>query len=103
MVLEHAVITVANGQQDAFLAAFERGKVVLENSPGCRRARLHHGVESPERFLLLVEWDRLEDHLVGFRQSERFSEWRTIVGPYFATPPEVDHYDPVGDAATAPG
>jgi heme-degrading monooxygenase HmoA len=102
MVLERAVIKVADGRQDAFEAAFIEARAVIESSPGCRSARLHRGVENPEQFLLLVEWDRLEDHLVGFRQSEHFTEWRAIIGPFFAQPPEVDHYQPVGQVAAPP-
>jgi heme-degrading monooxygenase HmoA len=97
MVLEHAIITVAPGQEDAFESAFRQARTVIESSPGCRRAWLHRGIERPQRFLLVVEWERLEDHLVGFRQSERFTEWRSLVGPFLAVPPEVDHYAPVGD------
>jgi heme-degrading monooxygenase HmoA len=95
MVLERAVINVPAGQETAFEAAFERGKAVITASPGCRSARLHRGIESPSQYLLLVEWDRLDDHLVGFRQSPRFDDWRAIVGPFFDSPPEVDHYEQV--------
>jgi heme-degrading monooxygenase HmoA len=95
MVLEHALITVPAGQEGDFEAAFEEAKVVLAASPGCRGARLHRGIEHPNRYLLLVEWDRLDDHVVGFRESPRFGAWRALVGPYFAEPPEVDHYQQV--------
>jgi hypothetical protein len=44
---------------------------------------------------LLVEWETLDDHLVGFRESERFSEWRSLIGPFFDSPPVVDHVEPV--------
>jgi len=57
--------------------------------------RLSRGVESPDRYLLLVEWESLEDHTVGFRESDRFAEWRSHIGPFFDAPPEVDHFGPV--------
>ena len=95
MVLEHALINVPAGQEASFEAAFEQGRMVLAASPGCQAARLHRGIEHPSRYLLLVEWDSLDDHLVGFRQSPRFAEWRSLVGPYFEGPPEVDHYEQV--------
>ena len=50
------------------------------------------GIENPEDFLLLVWWDTLEDHTVGFRQSPAFTEWRAILGPLFAAPPAVVHH-----------
>jgi heme-degrading monooxygenase HmoA len=103
MVLEHALITVPAGQEEAFEAAFRQARAVIESSPGCRRAWLHRGSESPQQFLLLVEWEHLDDHLVGFRQSERFTQWRSLVGPFFEHPPQVDHYNPVADVGSSPG
>jgi quinol monooxygenase YgiN len=49
------------------------------------------GIESPSRFVLLVEWDDVTAHEENFRASERFSTWRAAIGPYFAAPPHVEH------------
>jgi heme-degrading monooxygenase HmoA len=95
MVLEHALITIRPGQGDAFEAAVTEARAVIASSTGFRTLRLHRGVESPDRYLLLVEWDSLEDHVVGFRESDAFVEWRALIGPFFASPPEVDHVIPV--------
>lgn len=54
-----------------------------------------HGVETPTRFVLLVEWDSIADH-EGFRNSERFAIWRGGIGPHFANPPHVEHFTDVG-------
>ena len=54
------------------------------------------GVESPSRFVLLVEWDSVRAHQDNFRASERFVEWRALIGPYFADPPVVEHFEDVG-------
>jgi len=56
---------------------------------------LHRGVEATDRYLLLVEWETLDDHIVGFRQSDRFTEWRALIGPFFESPPMVDHVEAV--------
>jgi heme-degrading monooxygenase HmoA len=50
------------------------------------------GIDSPERYLLMIEWDTLESHTVDFRQGPLFPEWRAIVGPFFAEPPVVEHF-----------
>ena len=50
------------------------------------------------RVVLQVEWDNLEAHTVGFRQSPAFAEWRAIIGPYFARPPHVEHFDVVASS-----
>lgn len=92
MVLEHALIDVQAGREAEFEAAYAKARKVLSATPGCLSARLHRGVESPSRYLLLVVWESLDDHLIGFRESERFGKWRALIGPFFDGSPEVDHY-----------
>ena len=98
MVLEVAVIEVTPGQEDAFTAAYRRARQQVASAPGCRSVRMTRGVESPSRFVLLVEWDSVEAHERGFRATERFTRWRAEIGPYFASPPQVEHYADLGDA-----
>jgi heme-degrading monooxygenase HmoA len=89
------VITIRDGASNEFEAALRRARAVIAASPGFVSLALHRGVEAPDRYLLLVEWETLDDHLVGFRESERFSEWRSLIGPFFDSPPVVDHVEPV--------
>ena len=98
MVLEIADFAILPGREEAFAAAVQEGVAQLQGSPGFRSVRLTRGIESPSRFVLLVEWDDLEAHTVGFRESERFTRWREIVGPFFDGPPKVEH---VADVPTA--
>ncbi|HZM53396.1 MAG TPA: antibiotic biosynthesis monooxygenase [Acidimicrobiales bacterium] len=95
MVLEHAVITIRPGTDAEFEAALMEARSVIARAHGFISLELHRGVESPDRFLLFVEWETLDDHMVGFRRSEAFAQWRALIGPYFASPPVVDHYLPV--------
>ncbi|MGD0393640.1 MAG: antibiotic biosynthesis monooxygenase [Acidimicrobiales bacterium] len=95
MVLEHAVITIRPGTAAEFEGAMLRARPVIAGCHGFVSLELHRGVETPERYLLLVEWETLEDHTVGFRQSDSFVEWRSLIGPYFESPPLVDHCVPV--------
>jgi heme-degrading monooxygenase HmoA len=93
MILELAEITIRPGEQPAFDAAIARGiGTVISRANGFRRASVHKGIESPERYLLQIEWDTLENHTVEFRGSAAFAQWRAIVGPFFAQPPRVEHY-----------
>lgn len=97
MILEHADIRIAPGQQAAFDEAIVRGiTTVIAKAQGFRGWKVNRGVEHPERYLLMIFWDTLEDHTVGFRQSELFAQWRAIVGPFFAEPPVVEHFELVG-------
>ncbi|MCX8114768.1 MAG: antibiotic biosynthesis monooxygenase [Burkholderiaceae bacterium] len=93
MILEVADIRIRPGEQSAFDAAIRRGvETVIAKAKGFRGYKINKGVESPERYLLMIFWDTLEDHTVGFRGSPAFAEWRAIVGPFFAQPPQVEHY-----------
>ncbi|HEU0201801.1 MAG TPA: antibiotic biosynthesis monooxygenase family protein [Burkholderiaceae bacterium] len=94
MILEVADIRITPGQQSAFDAAIVRGvETAIAKSKGFRGYKLNKGLESPERYLLMIFWDTLEDHTVVFRQSELFLQWRAIVGPFFAQPPQVEHFE----------
>lgn len=93
MILEVADIRIHPGQQAAFDEAIRRGvETVIAQAGGFRGYQVHKGVESPERYLLMIRWDTLENHTVDFRQSEAFVRWRAIVGPFFAAPPQVEHF-----------
>jgi len=94
-VLERALITIRPGRESEFEAAFAEAKQVIASADGFGWLELHRGVEAPDVYLLLVCWQALEDHMQGFRESERFTRWRELIGPYFATPPDVQHYTPV--------
>ena len=92
MILERALITVKPGQAEAFKQAFAKARPHIEGSKGCRKVEMRQGIEQPDDFLLLVWWETLEDHNVGFRESPAFTEWRAILGPLFAAPPQVVHH-----------
>lgn len=92
MVLEVAQFEVLPGQEGAFAAACAKGRELITETPGCRSVRMTRGIESPSRFVLLVEWDSVEAHEVNFRQHERFGQWRALIGPYLAQPPVVEHF-----------
>ncbi|HEX6754314.1 MAG TPA: antibiotic biosynthesis monooxygenase [Mycobacteriales bacterium] len=96
MVLEIAVIDVKPGEEDAFAAAYRRARHEVASTPGCRSVRMTRGIESPSRFVLLVEWDSVESHTRNFRETARFARWREAIGPHFARPPAVEHYGDLG-------
>jgi heme-degrading monooxygenase HmoA len=92
MVLEVAQIEVTAGRENEFAAAYAEGHKVLIDTPGCQSVRMTRGVESPSRFVLLVEWDSVAAHEENFRGTERFVTWRALIGPFFAAPPVVEHF-----------
>lgn len=92
MILEVAMLAVHAGQEPAFEAAMAKAAPVIAGSPGYVSHELRRCVETPGRYLLLVQWETLEAHTVGFRQSPAFVQWREIIGGFFAEPPNVEHY-----------
>jgi heme-degrading monooxygenase HmoA len=95
VILEHAVLDVVPGREPAFEEAFEKAKQIIASMPGFRSLRLGRCVETRNRFLLLVEWDRLEDHTSGFRGSPQYEEWRRLLHHFYDPFPTVEHYEPV--------
>ena len=94
MILEIADIRIRPGEQAAFDEAITRGlQTVISKADGCKGYKVNKGIESPERYVLQIFWTSVEAHNVGFRESPAFAEWRAIVGPFFASPPVVEHFD----------
>ena len=94
MILEVADIRIQPGRQAEFDEAIERGlRTVISQAQGFKGWKVNKGIESPERYVLQIFWETLEDHTVGFRQGPLFPEWRAIVGPFFAQPPVVEHFN----------
>ncbi|MDO9193639.1 MAG: antibiotic biosynthesis monooxygenase [Undibacterium sp.] len=97
MILELADIRIHAGQQAAFDLAIARGlDEVISTAIGFRGYKINKGIESPERYVLTIFWDTLENHTVDFRESPAFLQWRAIVGPFFASPPVVEHFTLLG-------
>jgi heme-degrading monooxygenase HmoA len=100
MILELADIRIHPGQQMAFDEAIQRGlEEVISQAVGFRGYKVNKGIESPERYVLMIFWDTLENHTVDFRESPAFLQWRGIVGSFFATPPTVEHFTLLGKSA----
>lgn len=91
MVLEVALIDVTPGAEQAFRDGYAQARHHLEGGVGSRSVRMTQGVETPTRFVLMIEWDSVESHN-DFRGTDGFAEWRKLVGPHFAGPPRVEHF-----------
>lgn len=93
MIIEQVVVTVKAEDAAGFEAAVETARTqVLNRAQGFRGLTLHRCIEDPARYLCVLTWETLEDHTETFRGGPLFTEWRGLVGAYFATPPEVLHY-----------
>lgn len=92
MILEAALLDVRPGEEAAFEAALRQARPLIAATPGFRSIAVRRGIETPNRYLLLVEWDRLEDHTIGFRQSPRYAEWRALLHRFYDPFPRVEHF-----------
>ena len=100
MILEIADITIPPGKQAEFEAAIQLGiETVASKAKGFRGFEVNKGIESPERYILMIWWETLENHTVDFRQGPLFPQWRKVVGPFFAAPPVVEHFTRVAKSA----
>ena len=94
MVVDRAQIDIKPGEEDAFVASVRWAAAdVLPQAQGYRSVRLYRGIESPSRFLMLVEWDSLEDHERFRDTSELVGSWLERLRGYVAGPPEVGHFE----------
>jgi heme-degrading monooxygenase HmoA len=97
MVLEIAQIDVTPGKEAEFEAGVSKAAPLFKRAKGCKGMTLQRSHEKPSRYRLFVQWATLENHTVDFRGSADFQEWRKLVGPHFASPPEVEHVRQVVD------
>lgn len=93
MIVEHAVLDVVPGEEQSFEEAFVEAKAIIASMHGFRSLRLDRCVEKRSRYLLLVEWDRLEDHVDGFRRSAEYERWRGLLHHFYEPFPTVEHYE----------
>jgi heme-degrading monooxygenase HmoA len=94
-ITEHAVLPVIPGQEDEFMATMERAKAIIAASPGFIELRVERCLERPNTFLLLVRWESLEAHTEGFRGSEGYQQWRSLLHHFYDPFPVVEHFETV--------
>jgi heme-degrading monooxygenase HmoA len=95
MVLEVAILTIKSGAQTDFENAFHRAANILVAMPGYVSCELQRCIETKNQYVLLVRWQTLEDHTVGFRQSPEYQVWRSLLHHFYDPFPKVEHYESV--------
>lgn len=102
MILEAAVLDVRPGTSGSFESAFAEASSIIASMPGYVAHRLHRCVEVGDRYLLLVTWDSLEAHTVGFRGSPEYQRWKQLLHHFYEPFPTVEHYLPIGGGPPNP-
>jgi heme-degrading monooxygenase HmoA len=93
MILELALLDVKSGQELAFEAAFAEAAPIIAGMPGYVAHELQHCLEHTNRYVLLVRWQRLEDHTEGFRKSPAYQRWKALLHHFYDPFPTVEHYE----------
>ncbi len=92
MILEVAVLNIKPSMEEEFEKAFAEAQKIISASDGYISHQLKNCIETPSRYLLLVNWETLEHHTVGFRQSEEYNEWSAMLHHLYDPFPVVEHY-----------
>lgn len=95
MILETAILNIRAGESAAFEQAFAQAQSIIASMPGYLSHQLQRCIEHGDRYLLLVQWETLEDHTAGFRGSPEYREWKRLLHHFYDPFPEVEHYVPV--------
>ena len=92
MILEVAILDVIPQRESAFEQCFDQAQAIISSMPGYVSHQLQRCVETPNRYILLVNWETLEDHTVGFRESPQYQQWRSLLHDFYDPFPSVEHY-----------
>ncbi|MCM5682013.1 antibiotic biosynthesis monooxygenase [Schlegelella sp. S2-27] len=95
MILEVATLDVRPGQEEAFESAFREAAPIIDGTPGCLGHQLQRCLERRNRYVLLVRWNTLEDHTLGFRGSPGYQRWKALLHHFYDPFPTVEHYEAV--------
>ena len=91
MILEVAILQVKPGLTDEFEHNFKIASGIISKMKGYINHELKKCIEDKNKYIFLVRWETLEDHMVEFRNSDAFVEWRRLASPFFAAPPRIEH------------
>ena len=95
MILEIAILDVCLGQESDFELAFGKASAIISSMTGYVSHQLRRSLERQNRYLLLVNWEKLEDHTIGFRQSPEYQDWKNLLHHFYDPFPTVEHYEPI--------
>jgi heme-degrading monooxygenase HmoA len=101
MILELATIDIKPGTNAEFEEKLGLAQAVISRAEGYLGHQFQRCIEQENRYILLIRWETVEAHTVGFRGSDLFREWRALIGPYFESTPVVQHFNLIYNKETA--
>ncbi|NHB56804.1 antibiotic biosynthesis monooxygenase family protein [Acinetobacter shaoyimingii] len=94
MIIEHVYLNIKPEQSAAFETAFKHAKEVIYPMEGLNAVQLIKKVDDPHRYILMIFWDSIEDHQIGFRQSKAYPVWKSLLHHFYDPMPEVEYFEP---------
>ncbi|UFT99244.1 antibiotic biosynthesis monooxygenase [Radiobacillus kanasensis] len=95
MILEAAILHIEPGSEKEYEEAFRQASPLITSQKGYISHQLQRCLEEEGKYLLLVEWETVEDHTNGFRQSEEYQQWKALLHPFYEPFPVVEHFERV--------
>ncbi len=92
MILEVAILNIKEGLSEAFESSFSQAKTIISSMKGYVSHELKKCIEQEDKYILLVNWETIEDHEEGFRKSKEYQEWKRLLHHYYKPFPTVEHY-----------
>ena len=92
MILEVAILNIKKGQSEAFEKAFSSAEKIISSMKGYINHQLKKCIEENDKYILLVNWETIEDHQIGFRKSKKYQQWKTELHHFYQPFPTVQHY-----------
>ncbi|MCK5926251.1 MAG: antibiotic biosynthesis monooxygenase [Methylococcales bacterium] len=92
MILEVAVLHVKQGQEKDFERTFEKAQQIISRMDGYVSHQLQRCLEKNNQYILLVNWQTLEAHTIGFRASREYQGWRLLLHHFYEPCPTIEHY-----------
>jgi len=93
MILEVAILNVLKGECSNFQKAFTKAQKIISSMPGYISHELQRCIEDDHQYILLVKWRTLEDHTIGFRNSQAYQQWKALLHHFYSPFPRVEHYE----------
>ncbi|MEZ4670140.1 MAG: antibiotic biosynthesis monooxygenase family protein [Anaerolineae bacterium] len=95
MILEIVITQVKEGQEEAFEVAFKEATKLVVTAKGFIANELQRCIETKGRYVHMIRWESVDDHMVGFRGSPEFQKFREMLAPFYAAPSHMEHYEMV--------
>lgn len=92
MILEVAILNIKQGFSQDFENAFQKAEKIISSMKGYISHQLKKCIEEEDKYILLVNWETIEDHKIGFRKSDEYQEWKSLLHHFYKPFPTVEHY-----------